>query len=81
MHGVDLWIEYIVIKKEFRRRGLALALMQKLIEYADSSDVDRIYTFINPDNTPSLRLHSKARFDVEDWKIAIFQMKAAQKSH
>jgi len=75
MHGVDLWIEYIVIQKEFRRRGIGLALLQKLIGYATSSSIDRIYVFINPDNKPSMRLHSKAGFNIEDWKIAVYETK------
>jgi RimJ/RimL family protein N-acetyltransferase len=71
MHGVDLWIEYIVVQREFRRRLVGLALLQRLIDYAASSNIDRIYAFINPDNEPSMRLHSKAGFNIEDWKIAI----------
>lgn len=75
MHGVDLWIEYIVVQKEFRRRGIGLALLQKLIMYAASASIDRTYAFINPDNEPSMRLHSKAGFKVEDWKIAVHEAK------
>lgn len=75
MHGVDLWIEYIVIQKEFRRRGIGLALLQKLIDYAASSGIDRIYAFINLDNEPSMRLHSKAGFNIENWKIAVYETK------
>jgi L-amino acid N-acyltransferase YncA len=75
MQGVDLWIEYIVIQKEFRGQGIGLALLQKLIEYATSSSIDRIYAFINPNNEPSMRLHSKAGFNIEDWKIAVHETK------
>ena len=75
MHGVDLWIEYIVIQKEFRKRGIGLALLQKLKDYATSSSIDRIYAFINLDNEPSMRLHSKAGFNIEDWKIAVYETK------
>ena len=75
LHGVDLWIEYIVIQKEFRRRGIGLALLQKLIEYATSASIDRIYAFINPDNEPSMRLHSRAGFKIENWKIALCETK------
>jgi L-amino acid N-acyltransferase YncA len=75
MHGVDLWIEYVVIRKEFRRRRIGLALLQKLIDYAVISSIDRIYAFINPDNEPSMRLHSRAGFNVEDWKIAVYETK------
>ena len=75
MHGVDLCIEYIVVQKEFRKRGIGLALLQKLINHATSSSIDRIYVFINPDNKPSMRLHSKAGFNIEDWKIAVNKTK------
>jgi len=75
MHGVDLWIEYIVIQEEFRRRGIGLTLLQKLKDYATFSSIDRIYAFINPDNEPSMRLHSKAGFNIEDWKIAAYEKK------
>jgi L-amino acid N-acyltransferase YncA len=80
MHGVDLWIEYIVVQKEFRRRGIGLALLQNLINYATSSNIDRTYAFINPDNKPSMRLHSKAGFNVEDWKIAVYETKGRIRS-
>jgi L-amino acid N-acyltransferase YncA len=75
MHGVDLWIEYIVVQKEFRKRGIGLALLQKLIDYAASSSIDRIYAFINLENEPSMQLHSKAGFNIEDWKIAVYETK------
>ena len=75
MRGVDLWIEYIVVQKEFRRRGIGLALLRKLIDCATCSNIDRIYAFINPENEPSMRLHSKAGLNVEDWKIAVFDAK------
>jgi RimJ/RimL family protein N-acetyltransferase len=81
MHGVDLWIEYIVIQKEFRRRGIGLALLQKLIDYAASSSIDRMYAFINPDNEPSMRLHSRAGFNIEDWKIAIYETSKTEQRH
>jgi RimJ/RimL family protein N-acetyltransferase len=75
MHGVDLWIEYIVVQKELRRHGIGLALLQKLIDYAASTSIDRVYAFINLDNEPSIRLHSKAGFNIEDWKIAVHDAK------
>jgi len=75
MHGVDrpLWIEYIVVQSKFRRRGIGLALLRKLMDHAKHSGVDRIYTTINPDNEASIKLHSKAGFNVKDWKIASYR--------
>jgi len=72
MHGVNklLWVEYIVVQREFRRQRIGLALLHKLIDYAKRSGIDRVYTTINPDNEASIKLHLKADFDVKDWKIA-----------
>lgn len=75
MHGVDrlLWIEYIVVQQDSRRRGIGLDLLRRLIDYASRSDIERVYTTINPDNNPSIKLHSKAGFDVKDWKIVSYK--------
>jgi L-amino acid N-acyltransferase YncA len=81
MHGVDLWIEYIVVQKEFRRRGLGLALLQRVLDYASSSGIDRVYAFINLNNEPSMRLHSKAGFNIEEWKIAIYETSNTMEEH
>jgi RimJ/RimL family protein N-acetyltransferase len=74
-HGVDklLWIEYIVTKKEHRRRGIATLLLKKLIDHAKHEKIDRIYTTINPDNTASIKLHQKLDFNVKNWKTASLQ--------
>lgn len=75
MHGVDklLWIEYVVVRSEYRRRGIGTALMLKLIQYANSSGADRIYSTINPDNEASTKLHLKAGFNVKSWKVASYR--------
>lgn len=72
MHGVDrlLWIEYIVVQKKFRRNGIGLALLRRLMDHAHSFGIKRIYTTINPDNEASIKLHNKAGFNIEDWKVA-----------
>jgi L-amino acid N-acyltransferase YncA len=76
MHGVDklLWIEYIVVQQKFRKRGVGLALLHKLIDYAKQSSIDRIYTTISLDNEASIKLHLKAGFNVEDRKIASYKI-------
>lgn len=72
MHGVDrlLWIEYIVVHPRFRRRGIGLDLLNKLMDHARRSGIDKVYTTIGPDNEASIKLHLTAGFDVKDWKIA-----------
>ncbi len=75
IHGVDslLWIEYIVIQRDFRRQGIGQALLQKLQEHAKLSGINRIYTTINPDNDASIALHRKSGFHIQDWKIASYK--------
>ena len=76
MHDVDrlLWIEYIVVQLQFRRQGIGLALLRKLIDYAKRSGIDRIYTTIKQDNEVSVKLHIKAGFNVKSWKVASYRM-------
>jgi RimJ/RimL family protein N-acetyltransferase len=74
-HGVDrqLWIEYIVVHPEFRRRGIGLALLDRLKEYAKRSGIDEIYTTMNPDNEASVKVHRKAGFNVRKWNVASYE--------
>ena len=46
----------------------------KVKEHAKQSNMDRIYTTINPDNEASINLHLKAGFNVKDWKIAFHKI-------
>jgi len=75
MHGVDklLWIEYVVVKSEHRRKGIGTALLRRLMDYAKRNNIDRIYTTINPDNEASIKLHQKMAFNVKSWKVASFK--------
>jgi len=77
MHDVDrlLWIEYIVVQQEFRKRGIGVTLLHRLIDYARRCGIERIYTTINPDNQASTKLHLKAGFDVKNWKIASYKIR------
>ena len=72
MHGVDklLWIEYIAVLPEFRRQGIGFALLRRIIECAERTGINLVYTTINPDNEASIKLHLKAGFNVKSWKVA-----------
>ena len=69
-HDKVLWIEYVVTKKEYRRRGVAMALMEKLKDHAKQHRIGSIYATINPDNTASIKLHQKLGFNVKKWITA-----------
>jgi RimJ/RimL family protein N-acetyltransferase len=66
----ELAIAYIVVETQFRRQRIALTLLQRLLKHAKELRIDRVYATINPDNEPSIRLHSKTGFKVLDWKVA-----------
>jgi RimJ/RimL family protein N-acetyltransferase len=77
LHGIgkELWIEYIVVQKEFRRQKIGLALLAKLQSHAREMGMERLHSTINPDNPESIGLHQKAGFDVRDWKIATYKVR------
>jgi len=72
MHGFDrlLWIEYVVVRSDYRSKGVGTRLLRHLIDYARRNHIDRVYTTINPDNEASIKLHLKAGFRVKNWKVA-----------
>jgi len=75
MQGMLLWVEYIVVQREFRRRGIGIALLRKLLDYAKGIGMNRISSTINPDNEASIRLALKSGFDIKDWKSASFTIR------
>jgi aminoglycoside 6'-N-acetyltransferase I len=73
LHGVnkELWVGFIVVQREFRRRKIGLALLAKLQDYAREVGIERLYSTINPNNPESIGLHEKAGFEVKDWKMPL----------
>jgi len=59
------YLEQIVVKSEFRRKGVALALINHFIGIAKgNSNVKKILSMIQPDNVPSINLHTKSGFKI-----------------
>jgi len=81
MHGMDrlLWVEYIVVKSKYRRKGVGTTLLRSLIDYAKRNRIDEIHTTINPDNEASIKLHQKAGFNVKSWKMAHQEIRSETK--
>jgi len=80
-HDRALWVEYIVIKKDQRRQGIATALLEKLKDCAKQNRIDTIYATINPDNIASIKLHQKLGFDVRSWKVASLKVALEKLRH
>lgn len=70
-----MWVEYIGVLKEFQRHGIAQSLLTKVGDYAKQHSIPRVESSINPDNTPSIRLHKKVNFRVRDWKRATYGLR------
>lgn len=77
LHGINnvLMVEYIVVRADHRRQGVATALFQKLIDFAERHHMEQIYETINPDNEASIKLAQKVGFNVEDWKVAVLNLR------
>jgi L-amino acid N-acyltransferase YncA len=76
VHGMNdvLLVEEIAVKAKYRRKGIATALFQKIIDYAKRHNVKQIHTAINPDNDASIKLAQRVGFNVEDWKKAVLNL-------
>lgn len=52
----------IFVHQEFRRRGVATALVKTVLEWGRVEGVQRVWTLTSPENTAALRLQEKFGF-------------------
>ena len=70
----ELWLEYIAVLPESRKKGIGTMLMSNVIGYAKRHDISLLHTALNPNNHESNRFLIKHEFDVKDWKQATRKM-------
>lgn len=58
----QLEITNIVVKKNFRKRGIGNELLKELIEYAIKNDKEKIILEVNITNIPAIKLYEKNGF-------------------
>jgi GNAT superfamily N-acetyltransferase len=65
-----LFLEDLYVRPEFRRRGIATALLRQLVGYARKEDANRIGWFVLDWNTPAMDFYDRigARA-VPEWRI------------
>jgi len=71
----ELWLEYIAVRPESRRKGIGTKLMSTVIEYANTHDISFLYTTLNPNNKESIQFLTMYGFEVKDWKEATKKLK------
>src|SRR5213594_789443 len=48
-----LWLDYVAVLPNFRRRGIGSSLLSKAENWATQHGCNMLYTSLNPNNTPS----------------------------
>jgi ribosomal protein S18 acetylase RimI-like enzyme len=77
LHGAEreIWLEYIAVHPESRKKGIGSMLISMTVKQAHSHGVKLLHTTLNPNNNESNRLLVKHGFEVKDWKEAKRELK------
>jgi len=62
------WIEDVVVREEFRKQGIATALLQAAITWAKQQGASRAQLLVDTQNTPALQFYEKL-----NWKLTQLQ--------
>ncbi len=71
----EIWLEYIAVLPEIRKKGIGSRLISKIIDYANTHGFTLLYTTLNPNNNESIRFLMKHGFEIKDWKEANKKLK------
>jgi ribosomal protein S18 acetylase RimI-like enzyme len=66
----ELWLEYIIVSPEHRRKRIGSRLLAEVAKWARRHNVRLLYTNLNPNNPESQALLEKHGFEVRSWMIA-----------
>src|SRR6059036_2167869 len=69
-HKTELWLEYIIVSPEHRRKRVGSKLLTEVAKWARRHNVRLLYTNLNPNNSESQALLEKHGFDVRSWMTA-----------
>lgn len=73
VHGArkEMWLEYIAVLPELRRKGIGSRLISRVLDRARSEKVKVLHTALNPNNDESSSFLQKHGFEIKDWKSAM----------
>ena len=69
----EMWLEYIAVLPELRRKGIGSTLITKVLDSARSEKVTVLHTALNPNNDESSKFLEKHGFEIKDWKSAMIR--------
>ena len=69
-HKTELWLEYIIVSPEHRRKRVGSRLLTEVARWARKHSVRLLYTNLNLNNLESKGLLEKLGFEVRSWMIA-----------
>ena len=67
----------ICVKKEHRKNGIAMALLDKLIEHLLANGVENVFLEVEEENVPAISLYKKLGFSQISTRINYYGDKAA----
>lgn len=73
-----VWIENIGVHPDFRRQGIAMLLIRRLIREARERGAEVVFSSVTSDNQESIMLHSRMGFLMEDRKFALLDLNSAE---
>ncbi len=73
-YGDELVIRHVAVEPEYQGQGVGKMLLTALKEKAASENKRAIRSWINNDNSISMRLHESGGFEVKDWKRAYLKI-------
>jgi len=76
----EIWLEYIAVLPEMRKKGIGNRLISKVLDRARSKKVTVLHTALNPNNDESSRFLEKHGFEIKDWKSAMRKLNRNAKS-
>ncbi len=67
-------VRHIAVHPDFQKKSIGKKLYDALIDKAKEEGKKTISSSINPDNTSSIKLHTRVGFIVTDWKYAYLEL-------
>lgn len=58
------WLDWMFMKNEYRRKGIASFLFDYVESYAINKGSDQLYVWVHPDNDPMLKFLNKKEYNV-----------------